>query len=476
MIVYRSVKGDELEHHEVDENFKYLDEKSIEYVVGHVYRGPVLRMFSNQLYRLVDTVVFPYTANDFSVELTAGDWVLVDSSSQFTDQLISAEGIIVDGTDIFVPAGVSGQINGALYTTLTDETLPTELCTAGFVRKDILVLTTDNEVISIPGTETDGPIVLAEPTPINTLYITTFDVSDSEIGIPETPLIGASYVKKQFASYAKFNGIGEDAIIALHPQGNSEIHLLNSGLVSIAGFDLSLIESNPAAEVPYRGKEIVLWNRTPNPITIKHLFGLAPLDVILKNAEDLIIPANERLNLNYTSFGLYETLRSWVDLSGIGGSGDISLSFIPFSNIAITVNEQVAGQGAFSIMNTNVNVTKSGSLITGPAYEIIGQYFVKSGNFKKLNIRYFADGAAGNCILRLYAFKQNHGVNTIYDVRLLFEKTLTTSSPYTMQIKNFVAADFNDSVINEGEFMALTFQQSGATALSMRSASLNLLY
>lgn len=78
-ITYRSVKGFELEHAEVDENFRYLDEKSTQYVVGHKYRGPVVRIFDNKLYRLVDSVDFPYTATNFLDELANGDWVLINS-------------------------------------------------------------------------------------------------------------------------------------------------------------------------------------------------------------------------------------------------------------------------------------------------------------------------------------------------------------------------------------------------------------
>jgi len=68
----------------INANFKYLDEKTSAYVVGEIYKGPVVRVYNEKLYTLKSTNTFPFTATNFATELAAGNWVLVNTEVDLT--------------------------------------------------------------------------------------------------------------------------------------------------------------------------------------------------------------------------------------------------------------------------------------------------------------------------------------------------------------------------------------------------------
>lgn len=80
-LTFRDQKGSKLTSNEVDENFRTLNEKGVDYVVGEILRSPGLRIYNNQVYVLQDTVVFPFTCADFATELAADKWVAVGGDS-----------------------------------------------------------------------------------------------------------------------------------------------------------------------------------------------------------------------------------------------------------------------------------------------------------------------------------------------------------------------------------------------------------
>ncbi len=167
-----------------------------------------------------------------------------------------------------------------------------------------------------------------------------------------------------------------------------------------------------------------------------------------------------------------------VDVSEIGGGGgtsEIVLDYLSIGSTTINTTERVAGGTALGILNITEAVTKSGSLLTGPHY-MLAQNIVKTDTLKSIVFRYFPDGASGNFIMRLYAFNQNDSSTSIYNCRLLFQQTLTTGSAYTTQVKTFVPADFADVDLNDGEFLAITFQQSGGAGVTLTMANLIITY
>ena len=95
---------------------------------------------------------------------------------------------------------------------------------------------------------------------------------------------------------------------------------------------------------------------------------------------------------------------------------------------------------------------------------------------KRLVYRFFPDTLDTVFTIRIYSFKQNKDSSSIYDCRLLLEKTLTSGSTYKVQKYNFVTADFLDSNMIDGEFLALTMVKPGANSFQMKSQNLTIIY
>lgn len=225
------------------------------------------------------------------------------------NQLLAVGTITVDGTDIIIPSGVSGQINGALYGTSTDTTIPIVLCEAGFNRKDILVLTTSNTVVVISGEETDGAIVLAPPTPPDTVYITEFDVNDTAIGTPGDPVLGAQFKKKIENTRYKSTLSGENVIIPFQAAGQSHYSVTHAALVSVAGFTTAGL-TTPM----YEGQDVIFENQTGHEITLKNSFGVETSFVI---GADLIVPNKGKIWFRFRNNELELINKNWFKINEV---------------------------------------------------------------------------------------------------------------------------------------------------------------
>lgn len=272
MITYRDTKLSELEHEEVDENFRYLDQKSSEYVVGHIFRGPVQRVFNGQLYLLSPGVTFPFTAVDFAAELAAGNWQLLGSGTSYKGELNLTTPVLNNGTG-----------------TVGDYYKVIEAGDYDFGAGDL-----EFKV---------GDYVL-------------YDGSVYGYYIDNNQLFSSSYVKKTFANAFEYSGSGTNKIIPFHPLGYSEIRLTNNGLISVSGFDNSSLVGNPNDEYPYAGKPIVIWNISDNNILLKHAdFVNADYPLFLSNEIDIVLPPNKATLFHYDAGGLFEiSFKNWCEI------------------------------------------------------------------------------------------------------------------------------------------------------------------
>jgi len=164
-----------------------------------------------------------------------------------------------------------------------------------------------------------------------------------------------------------------------------------------------------------------------------------------------------------------------ISASGGGGSSETILNYENPSAISLAITERVSSTTSNSIIGFSENVTKSGSLLTGPYY-MMAQNITKTGTISKLRYRYFPDSSDLSIELRVYAFKQNKDSTSIFDCRLLLEETLTAGSTYTVQKFEFLTADFIDANLNDGEFLAITCKKTGAAAYTLLSQNLTIIY
>lgn len=206
--------------------------------------------------------------------------------------------------------GFKWEINSQIFQNTTTFDYTPLAATTGYKRIDIAVLNTNNEIEFLAGTESDT-IALRPTIPVNNLLLTQWNIDGATIEDSETPLLGSDFVKKTFAQPFSFTGTGEHATIPLDPLGREEIRLTNASLVSIGGFDLSLITGNPSAEVPYLGKRYRIRNLTGVDVTLLNDYIMPDIIFYSRDGEDVIIPNGHEIEIIYAGGAFAEGLRSW---------------------------------------------------------------------------------------------------------------------------------------------------------------------
>jgi hypothetical protein len=105
---------------------------------------------------------------------------------------------------------------------------------------------------------------------------------------------------------------GANISIPIKANGAS-LYLLQPGVTSVKGFNLSEITGNPSAEVPFENKSIFVMNSSGADANLIHLDTI-DVPFVFKSGVDVIIPNNEEMEFRYTSGGLGEVFRSWSDV------------------------------------------------------------------------------------------------------------------------------------------------------------------
>jgi hypothetical protein len=187
-----------------------------------------------------------------------------------------------------------------------------------------------------------------------------------------------NYVKKSSYAPFVFLGSGTNAIIPLDPNGYSEIRLQNPLLESIAGYDLSLINGDSSAEIPYKGKPYIIRNLTGNDIVIKNELPAADNGFFLSGEADLIFPANCAIYVSYDVAGFDELFKGWS--SGGGGIIENSLSefqtLITNSQLQIGTTYRINGidgnfcDGFFTALTPNTFDPNGSGLFRNPNYSL----------------------------------------------------------------------------------------------------------
>ena len=273
-LTYRDTKLSELTHDEVDENFRYLEQKADLYEVGQVYRGPVYKIYNGQLYLLSPGVTFPFTAANFVTELAAGNWQLVGSGTSYKGELNLTTPVLENGT---------GTI-GDYYKVVQDGDYDFGAGEVHYNNGDFVLY--DGAVY--------GPYV------------------------DNNQLFSSLFNKKDFDKTQSFTATGTDVVIPFHLYGYGTIEL-SGALTSVSGFSfIDLIASPENAEYPHEGKEIVIINRSGHDITLKNEDYASSAVVFFKfdGASNIIIPNNGKLRLKNNIDGLQDIIKSWVDISG----------------------------------------------------------------------------------------------------------------------------------------------------------------
>ena len=335
---------------------------------------------------LEPTSKIPVSRAGISEHLTVQQIISSIQNSNY-NQLLAVGTITVDGTDITVPSGVSGQINGLLYGTSTDTILSITLCPTGFSRKDIIVLTTANTVVVISGEETDGAIVLAPPVPTDALYITEFDVNDTAIGAPIDPTLGTQFKKKSENSSLKINATGEEQIINLSIGGQMHYIVASTALISVAGFSPHLL--NMGGNALYPGQDLIFENQTGNPVTLINAHTIAPIK--FNEGADIIVPNGGKIWFRINGGFASLMMKSWSDVD-LSTKADLVDGKVPASQLPSYVDDvlEFANLAAFPAIGETGKIYVA--LDTNFTYRWSGSAYVQIGGVPSENVLNYFNG------------------------------------------------------------------------------------
>jgi hypothetical protein len=201
---------------------------------------------------------------------------IIDSilSYQF-NKLISVSGdITVAGNTVTVPAAawVMDNVN---YHTNTDTVLTVPFAELGYTRTDFIVADKFNTIYRVAGPETQG-VSPAPNQPIDTVYITKIEVTDSSLANPEPPFIGEEF-KLKSESY-DFIVNYPDAVI-------EQITLPdNRNILSLTGVVTDIKSTQIATEFMYSGKSHFVKNNSGRIVTVWHNAGTGNVKYSFPNA------------------------------------------------------------------------------------------------------------------------------------------------------------------------------------------------
>ena len=123
-------------------------------------------------------------------------------------------------------------------------------------------------------------------------------------------------VRKNFFSGYAYDTSGTAIVSPLRPEGQGNYTYTNGSLVSVAGFDTTLLTD---LGVIYEGKEIIVQNQTGVNISLLNN-GTAELPFIFNTGLDLVIPTGEKIKFKYSGGFLVELFKSWANLEDLSNT------------------------------------------------------------------------------------------------------------------------------------------------------------
>lgn len=270
--------------------------------------------------------------------------------------ILNDEGFVKDATTFTGNENSVWNINGVEYTNPADVIINIPLAATGMQRWDRIVLNTSNLFERVPGPEleTNPPV---PSLPDDTLDYTLFLVTDSTVGDPSPPIVGDIYKKKIENIRWKSNQSGSDVVIDFRPEGYFNYSVINSGLISVAGFSTDLLTTSIA-----EGQDILFENQTGNAIGLKNMF--AGISTPFNLGADLVVPNDGKIWFRYRNGKLELIMKSWSE--GIKGFHRFqSPNFSPAANTTYYIgglNIGLLGSAQTSNLHARVKAMVTGKI------------------------------------------------------------------------------------------------------------------
>lgn len=266
------------------------------------------------------------------------------------DKLISIGEITKTGNQLFIPAGASALINNVLYTTSGITTITVPLCAAGLSRTDILVFNTLSQIVRVAGNETSG-IIIQPNVPLNTVFVTSFKVTNTDITSPIPVITGENFIEKFEKQEQELSGTGS---VNVFIQDKTACINITGGVTEITG----VLFSNGGLDT-YDGKEYVFRNTTAVNVLLKHNTG-SQVKFMFPNNVDFILKPNEQIV--YKLRKRAGTVLEYVGV--ITAQADLTISNATFKVLTATDVQGAFNQTDVALLNARSTGIKSGGAIS----------------------------------------------------------------------------------------------------------------
>lgn len=232
-----------------------------------------------------------------------GDWTVIET--QEFNLITESTGFQLSGQTLTVFSGWTWNINEMVYSNPSNVNINIPFAASGLTRIDLIVATTGNTFIRVPGIESvDNPV--APDLPDSTLEATFLTVTDGMIEEPPVPVTSNLYIEKAEKKITRISlsGITNN----LNVNGPTK-YSFRGNISEIRGFAYSNVAS--VAKM-YTGKEYTFHNLQPSqtPITFKHnhtsgtrkLKCIGDIDYVLRYGESINFILDE--TNNFTQVGV----------------------------------------------------------------------------------------------------------------------------------------------------------------------------
>lgn len=205
----------------------------------------------------------------------------------------------------------------------------------GFRRKDISVFNNEGNIVRIAGNETDGEVASTPAVPPGTLYFKSYDINGNTVEVdPEPPAIDGTQFKQKIENTRwESTQSGTDVVIPFQAAGQMHYSVVNSGLISVAGFS-----TDNLTQRLYEGIDVLFENQTGNPITLKNMFGGISTPVKFNFGADLVVPNGGKLWLRVRNGEFELIMKSWIDVD-LSSKADLVGGKVPAAQLPSYVDD-----------------------------------------------------------------------------------------------------------------------------------------
>lgn len=239
-----------------------------------------------------------------------------------------------DLTTVF-GANFQWKINGVSKTNASSITKVLTAASVGFQKVAIGVLNASNGIDVIYGDEVAiGETMVQPPTPVNTLFLTRWDIIEDVATVPTEPIVGDDFVEKAEFIQKNITGTGEISIVLDSQETN----------FVITSDDITMVEgtaptSGYLSQFTRDDKIISFYNATSNPIVFKH--SVEEHNFRMPDAENLTVEPNELIR--FRQFKDDVLCYQFDSLSRVGGGTTPNLQQVTTAGATTSNNITIQG-------------------------------------------------------------------------------------------------------------------------------------